>query len=196
MYCDVNLIPSLTLLEDNWLTVRRELDALDAADFRPWVERNIYTNNGWKAFPLFVFGRRNVENCLRCPETTRLLEALPGMVCAGFSRLTAGTRILPHCGYEGYAGYYLRAHLALVIPASGACGLTVGGETRLWHEGKCLLFDDSTEHSAWNDGPGDRVVLLVDLRNPTRQEEQGRRLVLSPEVLFGLAELLGIDPFG
>jgi ornithine lipid ester-linked acyl 2-hydroxylase len=195
MYCDVNLIPSLTILEENWLTVRRELEALDPASFRPWVER-IYTNDGWKVFPLFVFGRRNEENCQRCPETTRLLESLPGMVAAGFSRLAAASRILPHCGYKGYSDYHLRAHLALVIPASGACGLTVGGETRGWYEGKCLLFNDSTEHNAWNDGPGDRVVLLVDLQNPTLPEEQRRHWSVTPELLSELAGLLGINPFG
>jgi aspartyl/asparaginyl beta-hydroxylase (cupin superfamily) len=196
MYCEVNLIASLAVLERNWRTVREELDALDLENFRAWPERQIYTNDGWKVFGFFAFGRQLEENCRRCPETTRLLQALPGMVTAGFSRLAAGTRILPHRGYEGYSGYYLRAHLGVVVPESADCGLTVGGETRRWQEGKCLLFDDSSEHSAWNHGPGDRVVLLVDLRNPARPEKPGSGWALSPEVLFELAPLLGLDPFG
>jgi aspartyl/asparaginyl beta-hydroxylase (cupin superfamily) len=196
MYCEVSLIASLATLERDWQTVRRELDALDLASFRAWPERQIYTNDGWKVFGFFAFGRRLEENCRRCPQTARLLQSLPGMVTAGFSRLAGGTRILPHCGYEGYSGYYLRAHLGVVVPESADCGLTVGGETRRWQEGKCLLFDDSSEHSAWNHGPGDRIVLLVDLRNPTRPEKSGRGWGLSPEVLFELAPFLGIDPFG
>jgi aspartyl/asparaginyl beta-hydroxylase (cupin superfamily) len=196
MYCDVDLIPALATLEDNWRTVREELDALDLASFSAWPERQIYTNDGWKVFGFFAFGRRLDENCRRCPNTTGLLEALPGMVTAGFSRLAAGAQILPHCGYEGYSGYHLRAHLGVAVPRSADCGLIVNGETRRWQEGKCLLFDDSSQHSAWNHGPGDRVVLLVDVRNPTCAEEAGNRWALTPEVLFELAPLLGIDPFG
>ncbi len=195
MFCDVSVIPALASLEENWRRVRRELDTLDLGSFRAWPERQIYTNDGWKVFGFYAFGSRLDENCGRCPETARLLEALPGMVTAGFSRLAAGTRILPHCGYEGYSGYHLRAHLGVVIPQSADCGLTVAGETRRWQEGGCLLFDDSSEHCAWNNGPGDRVVLLVDLRNPSPPEGEGR-WALSPEVLFELAPLLGIDPFG
>lgn len=196
MYCEASLIAPLAGLEHDWRTVRRELDALDLASFRAWPERQIYTNDGWKVFGFFAFGHKLEENCRRCPETTRLLESLPGMVTAGFSRLAAGSRILPHCGYEGYSGTYLRAHLGVVVPENADCGLTVGGETRRWQEGKCLLFDDSSEHSAWNHGPGDRIVLLVDVRNPTRAEKAERGWALTPEVLFELAPLLGIDPFG
>jgi len=195
MYCDVNLIPALACLEENWRAVRQELEALDLDSFRAWPERQIYTNDGWKVFGFYAFGRRLDDNCRRCPQTARLLEALPGMVTAGFSRLAAGTTILPHRGYEGYSGFHLRAHLGVVIPASADCGLMVAGETRRWQEGACLLFDDSAEHCAWNRGPGDRVVLLVDLRNPNPPEEEGR-WAWSPELLLELAPLLGIDPFG
>lgn len=175
--------------------VRRELDALDLNGFRAWPERQIYTNDGWKVFGFYAFGHRLGENCERCPETVRVIESLPGMVTAGFSRLAAGTRILPHSGYVGYSGFYLRAHLGVVVPEHADCGLLVGGETRRWQEGKCLLFDDSSEHSAWNDGPGDRIVLLVDLLNPNPNDRDGWALT-PPELLFELAPLLGIAPFG
>lgn len=196
MFCDPDIIPSLVALEDDWRTVRDELDALDLDSFRAWPERQIYTNDGWKVFGFFSFGRRLAENCERCPATVRLLEALPGMVTAGFSRLAAGTRILPHRGYEGYSGFHLRAHLGIRVPQQANCGLTASGEARRWQEGKCLLFDDSFEHSAWNDGPGDRVVLLIDLRNPDPSEAQKRGGALSPELFHELAPLLGIDLFG
>lgn len=196
MYCDPDIIPSLFTLEDHWRAVRGELDALDLDSFRAWPERQIYTNDGWKVFGFFSFGRRLAENCERCPETVRLLEALPGMVTAGFSQLAAGTRILPHHGYEGYSGFHLRAHLGVRVPQNADCGLMVSGEVRRWHEGKCVLFDDSFEHSAWNDGPGDRVVLLIDLRNPDPSEARKRGGALSPELFHELAPLLGIDLFG
>jgi beta-hydroxylase len=54
----------------------------------------------------------------------------------------------------------LRCHLGLEIP-SGDLGLRIGGETRVWQPGKCLVFDDTAEHEAWNHTDADRVVLIV-----------------------------------
>ena len=58
----------------------------------------------------------------------------------------------------------LAVHLALLIPAS--CGIRVGAETRHWEEGKCLIFDDSFEHEAWNRSAELRAVLIVEAWNP------------------------------
>jgi aspartyl/asparaginyl beta-hydroxylase len=44
--------------------------------------------------------------------------------------------------------------------------LRAGNETRQWEAGKTLVFCDATGHEAWNLGATERVVLLVDLRNP------------------------------
>jgi aspartyl/asparaginyl beta-hydroxylase (cupin superfamily) len=46
------------------------------------------------------------------------------------------------------------------------CGIRVGGEERTWQVGKCLVFEDSFEHEAWNDGNETRAVLVVDLWHP------------------------------
>src|SRR5215470_11228679 len=80
----------------------------------------------------------------------RLVRGIPGMTMAGFSRLAPGAHITPHRGYEGYSGFVLRCHLGLVVPEG--CALKVGDETRGWQEGRCLVFDDSYEHEAWNRG--------------------------------------------
>ena len=92
-----------------------------------------------------------------------------------FSRLAPGAHIVPHCGYEGYSGYVLRLHLALDVPPG--CAIRVGTETRSWQEGKCLVFDDSFEHEAWNRGDRTRTVLLCDFLNPLRR----RPLLLNPK---------------
>ena len=94
---------------------------------------------------------------------------------AGFSRLAPGAHIVPHRGYEGYSGYVLRLHLGLDVPAG--CGIRVGTETKGWQEGKCLVFDDSFEHEAWNRGDRTRTVLLCDFLNPLRR----RPLLLNPK---------------
>jgi beta-hydroxylase len=61
----------------------------------------------------------------------------------------------------------LRCHLPLIVPA-GDVGLRSGNDTRSWQRGRCLIFDDTFEHEAWNRGDGDRVVLLVTFERPAK----------------------------
>ena len=42
----------------------------------------------------------------------------------------------------------------------------LGEETRLWEEGRCLIFDVTVEHEAWNRSARDRLVLLFDFVRP------------------------------
>lgn len=46
-------------------------------------------------------------------------------------------------------------HLPLLAPGGGLSRLRVGSETRETCAGRALVFDDSFEHEAWNDGDGD-----------------------------------------
>jgi aspartyl/asparaginyl beta-hydroxylase (cupin superfamily) len=146
-------------LADNWQAIYREY--LDVADrVIDWFERDLY-GDGWKVFGLFDFphGKPLPENTAACPLTTELVKRhVPRHGAVGFSVLRPGTRIQPH---EGYAGNFLRCHLALRVP-SGDCGLRIGGVRQHWHEGKMLIFDDRHLHEAWNMTGEDRVVLLLD----------------------------------
>src|SRR5262249_22702666 len=112
---------------------------------------------------------RSDANCARCPETARLVAAIPGMQTAMFSIFAPGKRIPPHHGpYKGV----LRFHLALMVPSCAGAdtvGIRVGGEVRGGEEGRSLVFDDTFEHSAWNDTDETRVVLFVDVVRPLRQ---------------------------
>jgi beta-hydroxylase len=161
MYLDTNDFPFTKDLEANWKTVQKELLGLSNYNFMNFPEKHLY-ETGWKTFALYFFGRQWKPNTPLCPETTRLVETIPGMVTAGFSRLEPGTHIKPHVGYTNAV---LRCHLPLIVP-EGDCKLRVGDETRSWEEGKCLVFDDTTEHEAWNRTDKVRVVLLLDVMRP------------------------------
>jgi beta-hydroxylase len=150
--------PFTQTLADGWRTIRAELDRLNLTQFTAWPERFLY-ESGWNVFGLYAFGRKLEKNCALCPETTRLVEGAPGLTTAGFSWLEPGTHIKPHVGYTKAV---LRCHLGLIVPDRDACQLRVGAETQSWEEGRCLLFDDTTEHEAWNRGAAPRVVLLLD----------------------------------
>lgn len=150
----------VSALEANWLTIKKEIELVNQRDFIEWPEKHLY-GKGWDVFGLYAFGLKLGKNCNLCPETTKLVEAIPGMVTAGFSSLVPGTHIAPHTGYPDGV---LRCHLGLI--GCDSCALRVGDRTESWTEGKCLVFDDTTEHEAWNRGDRTRIVLLLDFKYP------------------------------
>jgi aspartyl/asparaginyl beta-hydroxylase (cupin superfamily) len=96
-----------------------------------------------------------------CPKTAALIESIPGMATAMFSCLQPRTHIKPHIGYQQYSERILRCHLGIVVPKG--CFLKVNWEDRTWEEGKCLVFDDTFRHEAWNSDPEHvRIVLMID----------------------------------
>ncbi|MBE9035706.1 aspartyl/asparaginyl beta-hydroxylase domain-containing protein [aff. Roholtiella sp. LEGE 12411] len=149
----------LDALESNWLLIKEELNRLQQNHFTPWHEKFLY-NKGWEVFGLYAFEKKLEGNCHLCPETAELVESIPGMTTAGFSCLAPGTHILPHIGYSKAV---LRSHLGLIVPDN--CGIRVGNQTLNWQEGKCLIFDDTVEHEAWNKSNFPRIVLLIDFKN-------------------------------
>ena len=156
-FLDPSGFPFVRDLERNAPVIRRELDRLRQEDcFHPWPERGLY-GKGWDVFGFYWFGAKIAANCLKCPRTAETIERVPEVATAGFSRLAPYTRIAPHVGYTDEV---LRCHLGLIVPP--ACRLRVGGETRAWKEDRCLVFDDTLEHEAWNESAEDRVVLLLD----------------------------------
>jgi beta-hydroxylase len=158
-------------LETNWLTIRQELDSLlQQVDRLPNFQDisedqySITKDNRWKTYFLYAYGIKVEQNCAECPQTTRLVENIPGMKTAFFSILLPHKHIPEHCGpYKGL----IRYHLALKVPEpQEKCRIRVGNDIRHWQEGKSLLFDDTFPHEAWNDTDGIRVVLFLDIVRP------------------------------
>lgn len=161
-------------LEGAWREIRDERLALAPSSFEPWVQREMY-GEGWSVYGLYAFGER-IDAALReCPKTAAALEAIPGLTTAGFSHLAPGAHIQPH---EGWVRTVYRAHLGLVVPDH--CALRVGTETRPWRGGECLIFDDTTEHEAWNRSTETRTVLLFDFLRP--RHEHAKADTAPPEV--------------
>lgn len=163
MFLDPYEFPFAATLEANWQTIRAEMAALEQDRFTNWQGTYYKVEGKWTLFGFFLPGLRWEENCARCPETTRILDAIPGATMAGFSRLLARSHISPH---HGECGAVLRMHLALTVPPG--CRFRVGQETTAWCEGKTLLFDDTMQHEAFNDSDLDRTVLIVDFYRPWR----------------------------
>ena len=162
---DVSRFPGALALERNYPAVRAEIEALAAEDFQPEAE-NLKERGSWDVFLFYERGRRHEANCARCPVITGIIEASSTVrTTAGLlyvSKLSPGTHIKPH---RGPVNLRLRCHLGVSVPA-GDCGLKVGGKSRRWREGQCLVFDDSLEHEAWNRTAEPRIVLILDFWHP------------------------------
>ncbi len=172
-FFDPKDFPWTRILEDNWQTIRKELDViLEHTDELPNFQDiskdqlSITRDDKWKTFFLYGYGYKSEANAARCPETTKLVEQVPGMLTAFFSILKPGKHIPAHRGpYKGV----LRYHLGLLVPEpKERCRIRVGEDVRHWEEGKGMLFDDTHDHEVWNDTEGVRVVLFMDVVRPLR----------------------------
>lgn len=160
MFLDSQQFAFVASLESQWESIRAEYLALPTDQFDPWIQRRMH-GGGWTVFGLYAVGERIPGASALCPRTVKALEQVPGLSMAGFSRLAPRTHVNPHVGW---AASVYRMHLALVVPTG--CRLRVAGETRPWEEGRCLVFDDTVEHEAWNDSDLPRGVLLLDFLRP------------------------------
>jgi ornithine lipid ester-linked acyl 2-hydroxylase len=192
-FYDPRDFPWVAPVETNWKVIRAELDAVLAHRAALPNFQDISTDqyqltddDRWKTYFFYGYGFRSDANCARCPETTRLIEAIPGMETAMFSILAPGKRIPPHDGpYKGV----LRYHLGLSVPEAPVerLGIRVGPEVRGWREGGSLVFDDTYEHEAWNETDETRVVLFVDVVRPLRQPMRA--------INAGIIKAIGYSPF-
>ena len=172
--------------------IRAELNALllqdGISDFRPYIQsdpgsvrldsnKSLVENKDWSALFLVENGRPAPHILDRCPRTWAAVNKAPLAGIAGwgptvmFSLLKAGARIAPHTGMFNTR---LVCHLPLIVPKG--CTFRVGNETRVWEEGKLMIFDDTIEHEAWNDSSDDRVVLIFDVWRPELSEQERREL--------------------
>lgn len=170
-FFDPSEFPWTRSLETHWTTIRQEMDQiLEHREMLPNFQdisedqTSITTDDKWKTYFLYGFGYKAEQNCARCPETTKLIEQVPGMKTAFFSILAPGKHIPPHRGpYKGV----MRYHLGLKVPEPRTqCRIRVGNDIRHWEEGQSLMFDDTHEHEVWNDTEGERVVLFMDVVRP------------------------------
>lgn len=157
MFFDISSYPFLKDLEDNWQSILSEYEMVKNRTV-PYLEFDLYLGE-WKVFPFLFLGDEFRYNITSCPKTWKILSSLPCVTTAAFSVLKYSTNLEPHTGLSDEV---LRCHLGLKIPPK--CLLTVDNEDRIWEEGKCLIFDDMKEHSAYNHSMEDRVVLLLDFK--------------------------------
>lgn len=159
------------LARQSGITPFLEISDKDAEDAYLGGDRNA---RAWDAFFFHRHGQAFADHLAMCPETASALAQVPLTRIAGhapevlFSVLAPNTHIKPH---HGVTNTRVVTHLPLVIP-EGDCKLVVGGEAHAWEEGRCVTFDDTFEHEAWNRTDQLRVVLILDTWNPDLTEPE------------------------
>jgi aspartyl/asparaginyl beta-hydroxylase (cupin superfamily) len=189
-FYDAALFPWMPALEAKTDVIRAEAERVMREDwgaFHPYIQKTpgspvnqwqeLNHNPAWSSLHLWRDGAKIDANCVRCPETTAILENLPMADQPGyaptamFSVLAPHTHIPPH---TGSANTRIIVHLPLILPDK--CRYRVGNEHRQWRMGKAWAFDDTIEHEAWNDSDEVRVLLIFDIWNPFLTEAE-RKLV-------------------
>jgi beta-hydroxylase len=163
--------PQLDSLQANWQLIRDEaLKLFDEGRIRAATANNDASFNsffkqGWKRFYLKWYGEPLASAQALCPETVRLLNAIPGVKAAMFALLPPDSQLNPH--RDPFAGS-LRYHLGLITPNSEACRIFVDGQTHVWGDGKDVVFDETYVHWAENRSEVTRVILFADVERPLR----------------------------
>jgi len=171
---DTRVFPAVCELERRWRTIRAEIDAVmvdlerlpGLGDISP-DQRRIATDDRWKAFVFYGFGFRSDFNLARCPETRRLLDAIPGLENAWLSILEPGYHVPSH---SGITKGLINCLLGLKVPSPpGSSRIRVGDQVRAFAEGEAIVLDDTVTHEVWNEGQEPRVVLLASFHRPMRR---------------------------
>lgn len=185
--------PFLADIEAQTDAIRDELLALladeDDPGLQPYIDmpaqapaapmwRELNRSPRWRGYHFHRHGEAVAAHRARCPRTAAALDRLPLMRIpdhapeAMFSLLAPHTAIPPHTGVMNGR---LTVHLPLIVPAD--CGaLRAGVEARPWQEGRCLIFDDSFVHEAWNHSDHLRAVLIFDVWHPDLSEAEREAL--------------------
>lgn len=158
-------------LESELVLLSQEIEAIKAdianiPNFQDvsYSQKSITDDDKWKVFVFHAFKKRISANCNSYPQTTRLIETIPGMTSAMFSILLPNKHIPSHRGpYKGI----LRLLLPVKMPRNvDQCYIKIKGKPYYWQEGKCFIFDDSIEHEVFNNTNEIRIALFVDFYRP------------------------------
>jgi aspartyl/asparaginyl beta-hydroxylase (cupin superfamily) len=168
-------------LEREFPAIKQEISGLLERGFSLPQYRADYQESfdqGWRGLHLCEFNRSNRRNLALCPRAARLLKLIRAEMSYveqySFLNLEPGTRLPVHVDR---CNYLVSVQLGVIV--SGPAGLRVGGRTRFHREGRCLAFDNSFEHTAWNNSDSDRVILTVQTFHPalTSVEREVLRLI-------------------
>jgi beta-hydroxylase len=163
--------PELSILEDNWETIRDEglallrAESIKGSDKYDDASFNSFFRTGWGRFYLKWYDDALPSALQYCPRTVELIERVPSLNAAMFASLPPGSVLPVH--RDPYAGS-MRYHLGLITPNSKDCHILVDGIDYFWKDGEGVIFDETFVHTAENTTDEQRVILFCDIQRPMR----------------------------
>ena len=134
--------PELKIIEDNWETIRDEALALYTGGQITAKEdlpaSSFYKDNRWTSFYLKLYDNRIPSAWELAPKTMAILDQVPSLNLALFAVLMPGKRLNKH--HDPFA----------------------------WKDGDSILFDETYQHSAYNDTDTPRIILMTDVDRPLK----------------------------
>ena len=170
-YIPVREFPELSVLQENWPTIREEglrlieLKKIKASEQNNDAGFNSFFKTGWKRFYLKWYDASHPSAERLCPQTYALLQGIPTVKAAMFAELPPGAKLNPH--RDPFAGS-LRYHLGLATPNDDRCFIEVDGQRYSWRDGQGVIFDETYIHWAENASDSDRLILFCDVERPMR----------------------------
>src|ERR1700733_12574886 len=170
-YISPSYFPQLSLLKNNWQTIRDEALQLEREELIKGSNQyndmgfNSFFRRGWKRFYLKWYDDFHPSAKKYCPKTIELIKQIPEVKAAMFAVLPAGSELLQH--RDPYAGS-LRYHLGLITPNSEQCHIVVDGQSYAWKDGDDVIFDETYVHYAENKTDTDRIILFCDIERPVK----------------------------
>jgi beta-hydroxylase len=168
-FLEVEQIPELRRLRENWQTIRDEgLRLFDEGHIRAAAAYNdlgfnSFFRTGWKRFYLKWYDKPLPSAQTLCPKTVALVQSIPAIHGAMYAVLPPGGRLVAH--RDPYAGS-LRYHLGLVTPNADTCKIFIDGEPYYWKDGEDVLFDETFIHYVENKSDVTRLILFCDVERP------------------------------
>nr|AAS47549.1 putative dioxygenase [symbiont bacterium of Paederus fuscipes] len=168
------LFPNARHFVSNWAEIREEasratrhLHKIPRFHELMRAQKSISANDGrdWRMFVARAYGVTFQPNLKQCPTLASILACSPDVLSASFSILGPGKFVPPHRGpFRGV----LRGYLVLTMPKHDdgipAAVLMIDGCEHRLEEGDFVLWDDTFEHSVWNESNESRIVLLLDIK--------------------------------
>jgi beta-hydroxylase len=170
-YIPVREFPELSVLQENWPTIREEglrlieLKKIKASEENNDAGFNSFFKTGWKRFYLKWYDASHPSAERMCPQTYALLQGIPSVKAAMFAELPPGAKLNPH--RDPFAGS-MRYHLGLATPNDDRCFIEVDGQRYSWRDGQGVIFDETYIHWAENASDSDRLILFCDVERPMR----------------------------
>jgi beta-hydroxylase len=152
------------LIQQQYKQFKKEhADGLRPIDEVSYDQESLNKDKKWKAGFLFAYGHVNEKIMSFFPELNSLVHKAPEIQLMFFSTLEPGKHIAPH---EGRNLSVFRLQMGIDVMNPEQTELRVSNIRTKLKEGEVFVFDDTFEHEAFNQGPTDRTVLIIDYKKP------------------------------